>query len=104
MRDSAHDRVRPPRFLVDAPTAAALLAISERAFHSLRKRSDFPQDATIILGPRCVRFRLRRARVRDVARVPDTPERAKSTAKKSGIAAKPNAVRTSRAGARSPSA
>jgi predicted DNA-binding transcriptional regulator AlpA len=60
MRDLAHDRVRPPpaRFLVDAPTAAALLAISERAFHSLRKRSDFPQDATIILGPRCVRFRL----------------------------------------------
>jgi predicted DNA-binding transcriptional regulator AlpA len=60
IRDSAHDRVRPPpaRFLVDAPTAAALLAISERAFHSLRKRSDFPQDATIILGPRCVRFRL----------------------------------------------
>jgi predicted DNA-binding transcriptional regulator AlpA len=60
MRDSAHDRVRPPpaRFLVDAPTAAALLAISERAFHSLRKRSDFPKDATIILGPRCVRFRL----------------------------------------------
>ena len=60
MRDSAHDRMRPPpvRFLVDAPTAAASLAISERAFHSLRKRSDFPQDATIILGPRCVRFRL----------------------------------------------
>jgi len=59
MRDSAHDRERAPpvRFLVDAPTAAASLAISERAFHSLRKRSDFPQDATIILGPRCVRFR-----------------------------------------------
>jgi predicted DNA-binding transcriptional regulator AlpA len=60
MRDPAQNRVPPPpvRFLVDAPTAAALLGISERAFHSLRKRTDFPQDATIALGPRCMRFRV----------------------------------------------
>ena len=44
--------------LVDAPTAAAVLSISERAFHTLRKRSEFPSDATVVLGPRCVRFRL----------------------------------------------
>ena len=44
--------------LVDAPAAAAALGISERAFHSLRKRSDFPGDATVVFGPHCVRFRL----------------------------------------------
>ena len=44
--------------LVNAPAAAAALSISERAFHSLRKRPDFPQDATVVIGPRCVRFRL----------------------------------------------
>ena len=59
-RKTARDRARvaPVRFLVDAPTAATALAISERTFHSLRKRADFPQDATVVLGPRCVRFRL----------------------------------------------
>jgi hypothetical protein len=58
--ETEHERVRaaPVRFLVDAPAAAAVLSISERKFHSLRKRADFPQDATVILGPRCVRFRL----------------------------------------------
>jgi hypothetical protein len=44
--------------LVDAPAAAAALRISERAFHGLRKRSDFPRDATVVFGPHCVRFRL----------------------------------------------
>jgi len=48
----------PALILVDAPAAAAALSISERAFHSLRKRPDFPQDATVVIGPRCVRFRL----------------------------------------------
>ena len=44
--------------LVDAPSAAAVFSISERAFHTLRRRSDFPGDATVVLGARCVRFRL----------------------------------------------
>jgi hypothetical protein len=44
--------------LVDAIAAAAALGISERAFHGLRKRSDFPRDATVVFGPHCVRFRL----------------------------------------------
>jgi len=59
-RTAAHDRARamPVPILVDAPTAAAVLSISERAFHGLRKRADFPQNATVVLGPRCVRFRL----------------------------------------------
>lgn len=48
----------PVRLLVDAPTAAAAMSISERTFHSLRKRSDFPSGATVVLGTRCVRFRL----------------------------------------------
>ena len=58
--ESAHDRARatPARFLVDAPAAAAALAISERTFHTLRKRADFPRNATVVVGPRCVRFRL----------------------------------------------
>lgn len=55
-RDAA--RAIPAPILVDAPTAAATLWVSKRAFHSLRKRSDFPQNATVVLGPRCVRFRL----------------------------------------------
>lgn len=44
--------------LLTAPMAASMLSISRRAFHALRKRSDFPQDATVVLGTRCVRFRL----------------------------------------------
>jgi predicted DNA-binding transcriptional regulator AlpA len=60
MRETTRDRARPmpEPILVDAPTAAATLSISKRAFHSLRKRLDFPQNATVVLGPRCVRFRL----------------------------------------------
>jgi hypothetical protein len=51
--------VTPPHWLlVDAPTAAAALSVSERTFHSLRKRPDFPQGCTVVLGSRCVRFRL----------------------------------------------
>jgi hypothetical protein len=55
-RDSARGTSEP--ILVDAPSAAAALSISERTFHSLRKRPDFPRHATVVLGPRCVRFRL----------------------------------------------
>ena len=51
-------RTKPDPILVDATAAAEMLSISERAFHSLRKRANFPQDATVVLGPRCVRFRL----------------------------------------------
>ena len=51
-------RATPVLILLDAPTAAAALSISERAFHQLRKRSDFPRHATVVLGPRCVRFRV----------------------------------------------
>ena len=31
--------------------------ISERQAHSLRKHPKFPPDATVVFGPRCVRFR-----------------------------------------------
>ena len=44
--------------LVDAFCAGILLTLSERGFHELRKRPDFPPDATVILGPRAVRFRV----------------------------------------------
>jgi hypothetical protein len=56
--ETVHDRARATLapILVDAPTAAAALSISERTFHSLRKRADFPQNATAVVGPRCVRF------------------------------------------------
>ena len=43
--------------LINASSAAAALSISKRAFHSLRKRPDFPKNATVVIGPRCVRFR-----------------------------------------------
>ena len=55
-RDGARTLLAP--ILVDALAAAAMLSISRRAFHSLRRQSDFPQDVTVVLGPRCVRFRL----------------------------------------------
>lgn len=48
----------PDPVLVDVTAAAQVFSISERAFHTLRKRPDFPRDATVVLGPRCVRFRL----------------------------------------------
>jgi hypothetical protein len=58
-KPAADRAVAPPLWLlVDARTAAAALSVSERTFHSLRKRSDFPQGATVVLGSRCVRFRL----------------------------------------------
>jgi len=44
--------------LVDVHGASILLTLSERGFHELRKRPDFPPDATVILGPRAVRFRV----------------------------------------------
>ena len=44
--------------LTDAPGAGELFTLSERAFHELRKRSDFPPDAEVRLSPRCVRFRV----------------------------------------------
>ena len=57
---TSRERVRTicAAILVDAPTAAEALSISERRFHALRKREDFPPNATVVLGPRCVRFRL----------------------------------------------
>ena len=44
--------------LTDARGAAQRFALSERSFHMLRKRPDFPQDAEVRLGPRAVRFRV----------------------------------------------
>ena len=44
--------------LTDARGASELLTISERGFHLLRKRADWPSDAEVRLGPRCVRFRV----------------------------------------------
>jgi hypothetical protein len=51
-------RTRGVPILVDLRGAAAAFAISKRAFQVLRKRSDFPENATVVLGPRCVRFRV----------------------------------------------
>jgi hypothetical protein len=48
----------PAPILLSAPAAAAALSISERAFHTLRKRPDFSSNATVVFGPRCVRFRV----------------------------------------------
>lgn len=48
----------PAPVLLTAPAAAAALSISERTFHALRKRKDFPSGATVVFGRRCVRFRL----------------------------------------------
>ncbi len=42
--------------LVNAARAAAMFGLSKRSFHRLRKRRDFPEDATVVFGPRCVRF------------------------------------------------
>ena len=55
-RESARGTPKP--ILIDASSAAAALSISKRAFHSLRKRPDFPKDATVVIGPRCIRFRV----------------------------------------------
>ena len=43
--------------LVSAAGAAVMLGVSKRSFHRLRKRRDFPQNATVVFGPRCVRYR-----------------------------------------------
>ena len=43
--------------LVSAAGAAVMLGVSKRSFHRLRKRRDFPHNATIVFGPRCVRYR-----------------------------------------------
>lgn len=42
--------------LVGAKTGASLLDISERKFHELRKREDFPRP--VVLGARVVRWRV----------------------------------------------
>lgn len=42
--------------LVNATGAAAMLGVGKRSFHRLRKRSDFPRNATVVFGPRCVRY------------------------------------------------
>jgi len=42
--------------LVNAAHAAAMFGVSKRSFHRLRKRPDFPPNATAVLGSRCVRF------------------------------------------------
>lgn len=44
--------------LTDARGAAERFALSERGFHMLRQRPDFPPDAEVRLGPRAVRFRV----------------------------------------------
>ncbi len=44
----------PQSILVDARKGATLLDVSERQYHELRKRPEFP--APKILGPRCVRW------------------------------------------------
>jgi predicted DNA-binding transcriptional regulator AlpA len=44
------------RILVDAKAAAALLAVSERKFHGLRKEPGFPFP--VLLGSRAVRWRI----------------------------------------------
>lgn len=47
----------PDRVLVSAEDGAKdILAISERHYHDLRGRSDFPKP--IQLGPRCLRWRV----------------------------------------------
>lgn len=46
------------KILLDAPAAASALHVSERTFHQIRRRSDFPRDAEVRLSPRCVRFRV----------------------------------------------
>jgi len=43
--------------LVSAVGAAVMLGVSKRSFHRLRKRRDFPHNATVVFGPRCVRYR-----------------------------------------------
>ena len=46
------------KILADARHSAELFDLSERGFHMLRQRPDFPPDAEVRLGPRAVRFRV----------------------------------------------
>jgi hypothetical protein len=46
------------KILVNATEAAELFGVSERSFHLIRARPDFPNDAEVCLGPRMVRFRV----------------------------------------------
>ncbi len=58
--------------LIDAPEGARLLGISERSFHNLRKRDDFPRPVTGLLASRIVRWR--RANIEAfVANLPTAP-------------------------------
>ena len=54
----SQERAQTAPILVDAAGAAIALCLSKRSFHRLRKRIDFPTNATVVLGPRCVRYRL----------------------------------------------
>jgi len=54
----SRERAHIAPILVDAAGAAVMFGVSKRSFHRLRKRRDFPEDATVVLGPRCVRYRL----------------------------------------------
>jgi hypothetical protein len=54
----SQERAQTAPILVDAAGAAIALCLSKRSFHRLRKRMDFPTNATVVLGPRCVRYRL----------------------------------------------
>jgi hypothetical protein len=54
----SQDRAHNAPILVDAAGAAVALCLSKRSFHRLRKRKDFPTNATVVFGPRCVRYRL----------------------------------------------
>ena len=59
-RDTPPEPERFPReaILLDLRGAAAAFKISKRLFQALRKRADFPENATVVIGPRCVRFRV----------------------------------------------
>jgi hypothetical protein len=56
--ESLRDRPALGPVLANAQSAARIFSISERAFHNLRRRDDFPKDATVFLSERCVRFRV----------------------------------------------
>lgn len=43
--------------LIDAKEGAALLSVSERSFHNMRKRKDFPHPVSGFLASRIVRWR-----------------------------------------------
>jgi len=51
-------RMLRERILVDVRTAATAFSVSQRTFHVLRNRPDFPGNATVVFSDRCVRFRV----------------------------------------------